>query len=485
MQIRSIRIGKYCLLDDFRINFEKNLSILIGENGSGKSTLLEFLALAFGHLHKYFIDGDKTASFIEDYDISFQAKGKDGIIYDVEINSFNYQKKDKELGVFNHVLKINNIEYLPSEAEEVLSHIGGFKTLLPSSIVIYYAGITKRLEELSDYFDKRYTRKLIKIDNTFKLNPLNLPEERPFFYCRPNHVANVLLSLLVSEETVHKSFIDDNFDIDNIDTEIIFNFKKPKWRKGKKESDTFWGASEGAILDFLTILSTMSQDSNFDKNEIKISYYSTLNLKDALSKLSINSPELFLFRMLDILIYDDLLKSINIAWTGKSGDKIEIDRLSEGQKQLLLTSGLSELWSLENTLFIYDEPDTFLHPKWQADFVKELSTKNPDNQFIIATHSPQLINSSNNSELFILEKGKIKEHSQNFYGRDVNSILLHYMDAPKRPKNIDLQIKEISALIDKKEYKIALEELKKLKELVSDNDSDYTRLHTKLNFLIS
>ena len=47
MQITSLYIEDYKLLKKFTINFNKNISILIGINGSGKSTILETIAQIF------------------------------------------------------------------------------------------------------------------------------------------------------------------------------------------------------------------------------------------------------------------------------------------------------------------------------------------------------------------------------------------------------------------------------------------------------
>ena len=69
MRLKSLHIKDYGILKDFDIDFQNNLSVLIGENGSGKSSIIECIAYIFGHLHKYFVLGDKTAEFIDGYQI--------------------------------------------------------------------------------------------------------------------------------------------------------------------------------------------------------------------------------------------------------------------------------------------------------------------------------------------------------------------------------------------------------------------------------
>ena len=67
MRLKSLHIEDYGILQNFDIDFQNNLSVLIGENGSGKSSIIECRAYIFGHLHTYFVLGDKTAEFIDGY----------------------------------------------------------------------------------------------------------------------------------------------------------------------------------------------------------------------------------------------------------------------------------------------------------------------------------------------------------------------------------------------------------------------------------
>ena len=89
MKIKSLKVSDFYILKDFEIEFNNNLSVLIGENGSGKSTILELIANIFGHLHKFFILKDKTAKFVENYEIVYDYI-KDYVPYTIEIHSQQY-----------------------------------------------------------------------------------------------------------------------------------------------------------------------------------------------------------------------------------------------------------------------------------------------------------------------------------------------------------------------------------------------------------
>ena len=201
MKINYIKIDNWYILKDFEIDLKKNISVLIGENGSGKSSLIELIALIFGHLRKYFIDGDKSAEFIVGYTINFESSVvKDGQVYkyEVEIQSIGYQEDLDGRGIFNYRLKIDGKTLDLKQANARLKDIGGFTQLLPEEIVIYYSGYTDRLYSLSNYFEAKYRKQVTKIDNQYTLKPLSLPEKIPFFYSKPNSLSIIFLSLLSS-----------------------------------------------------------------------------------------------------------------------------------------------------------------------------------------------------------------------------------------------------------------------------------------------
>ena len=75
----------------------------------------------------------------------------------------------------------------------------------------------------------------------------------------------------------------------------------------------------------------------------------------------------------------------------------DIKTLSSGEKQILTLLTYLKFLNKSGTIFIIDEPEISLHPKWQEDFlsaVEDLTEKNT--QIIIATHSPIIV--GNNKE---------------------------------------------------------------------------------------
>lgn len=67
---------------------------------------------------------------------------------------------------------------------------------------------------------------------------------------------------------------------------------------------------------------------------------------------------------------------------------------------------LSENPLKEAAVVLIDEIDLHLHPKWQRSLLKDLSEFFPNTQFIVSTHSPLIVQSMKNVNLYVLKRDK-------------------------------------------------------------------------------
>mgnify|MGYP001119210343 CR=1 FL=1 len=165
MKLKSLFIKDYNILQDFSIDFQSNLTVLIGENGSGKSSIIECLAYIFGHLHKYFVLDDKTAEFINGYKISYTINDLDILIESRYTMS--------ETNTFDPIIIINGNKVSTSEIKKTYPDF----SFLPTKVVLSYSGITDRLKTLSKHFEDKFIKKIIRQNNPYSLIPLQLPTE--------------------------------------------------------------------------------------------------------------------------------------------------------------------------------------------------------------------------------------------------------------------------------------------------------------------
>lgn len=132
----------------------------------------------------------------------------------------------------------------------------------------------------------------------------------------------------------------------------------------------------------------------------------------------------------------------------KDGLDFEVAQLSDGEKVLMLmvcdiarrlaiANEHSKGTSLNDGIVLIDEIELHLHPRWQRQIIPALRNTFPNIQFIITTHSPQVLSEIKQNELFILADNQVYQPSTNPIGRDTNAILEEIMGTSKRPQVIE------------------------------------------------
>jgi predicted ATP-binding protein involved in virulence len=102
---------------------------------------------------------------------------------------------------------------------------------------------------------------------------------------------------------------------------------------------------------------------------------------------------------------------------------------------------------LAEGVVLIDEVDLHLHPQWQRVVLPGLRRAFPKLQFIVSTHSPQVLSSARNRQVRRLVDGQIQEHVF-VEGRDTNAILREEMDTDDRDEAGMLDLDRLNRAID-------------------------------------
>ncbi|MBN3927049.1 AAA family ATPase [Nostoc sp. NMS4] len=92
----------------------------------------------------------------------------------------------------------------------------------------------------------------------------------------------------------------------------------------------------------------------------------------------------------------------------QEGKELSPETLSSGEKQLLLLFCNTLTARDKATIFIIDEPEISLNIKWQRQLIHALLelTKGSQVQFILATHSIELLSRYNNNVVKLVKMEK-------------------------------------------------------------------------------
>ena len=190
----------------------------------------------------------------------------------------------------------------------------------------------------------------------------------------------------------------------------------------------------------------------------------------------------------DILELDVKLKGFSKdektmpIFENSAGEEFDINDLSSGEKQLFLRTLSIKMLEPKNSIILIDEPELSLHPKWQQRIIEVYKKIGENNQIIIATHSPHILGSVSNENIFILyrdEKGKIEaktgDELYSSYGQPVDRVLKDIMGLKSiRTPKIDKDLEELRKLVDEDKYatKEFKEKYNELLEILGNTDED-------------
>lgn len=500
MQLKSLYIDNYKILKDFTIDFpydfKKYITVLIGTNGSGKSTILEAIAQIFSsvYLNEKAKFGFELAYSVHHEKLTEETTTTlDSNITSLSVKLFAKKKGDTiQIETYDRFGKVFSVTNILEKNKMVFVTGVNVYSYLPDNIVIYYSGLSEIMQDLVLPHNEI-------ISNAYRKN--NTLVDRDFFYFQPQHFGIILTSLLSFEYGDIPDFLKSKAKIDGLQS-IQIKLQKPEWANDSIQN--FWGA-KGEVRNFLDYLSENSatpEDLINPNNSASVENIIIETWQDEAINITIITQErLFeirnhlieekkLFEILNILFSDGMLKDISFSLK-KDGEHYKtFNVLSEGEQQAIIIKGLTELLSEKNSLFLFDEPDTYLHPKWQRQFITDIentidSNYTSENSFVIATHSPQLLSNAKSDLNFvkIIEDGELIENTPKHYGREINSILYDLMGVEERNKLVKDKISDLYTLIAEEEIENAENSLKDLQELIGKDDPELKKAMIQIGYL--
>lgn len=212
-------------------------------------------------------------------------------------------------------------------------------------------------------------------------------------------------------------------------------------------------------------------------NEFSDNNFSNLYLET----IELPKQNIFDFRTEDILIIEKDKNRININ-NLSSGEKLLLQLLADISRRLTLANP-----SLDNPLegtgiVLIDEIELHLHPKWQRNIIPALTKTFPNVQFIVTTHSPQVLSYVPNGSVFAIENGQV--HPVNSYGKDSNSLLWKNFNITEHPKFTSDLISDCAKLIENEQYEAAQSKLIELTQILGVDDTHVIELKTELDFYL-
>ncbi|MHB8852378.1 MAG: AAA family ATPase [Ignavibacteriaceae bacterium] len=375
--------------DNISIDFDRNINIIHGCNGSGKTSLLKILHSAMNGntsiIENVYFDKAEVMIYSINYDKIFTREIKKqninkGMHPEEIIKEIQFTPEMRD----NYIRNNTSGGLLWSETPKLKSEMGLTRwahRYLPTTRLhtvddpIYSTskGPSGYLTEdfLDDVFAKTLERLWINYNNDLLAAVKNAQEKG--------------LSRIL--ETVLSSSSKKNANTKEVDLEKAYE-KMTIFLK-RQSSPKLLGSLNEFSKRYKSDLSLQKVVNDiFDiEKEIDKIMDSRRHLENIISRLYSNNKK---------IRFEE--KSLSII--DKKGNKISLSSLSSGEKHLIKLL-LESIMGEENSVLI-DEPEISLHIDWQYDLVNTFNTLNNKAQYIIATHSPEIMAKVPDNKVIVL-----------------------------------------------------------------------------------
>jgi len=382
MRLKSVFISQYKNLKNFTLSFDgaSFIDVFVGKNGSGKSNLFEALIEIFRHLYEF----DNKGEIGFEYTVKYEIGGTETEI----------AWKDGNLSVNGKIRRTTG------------------DTPLPDNVLIYYSGHNDTVSGLVQRYEADF-RKRIK--------GANHAESRRFIGIGPEYKQLLLAVLLLQPAgNMARQFICQKLGVTSVGSDMQLTLQRPAFATGAlKALDVvgienfdprthYWGA-DGITRDFLNKLVTCVKGEFNHSNVYSAGddqYKIPINIELFQQRFAADSVS-DIFRQFDNLRTLGMLVGLIVPLTLVSGLDASIVHFSDGQFQSVYIYSIVELFKDRNCLILLDEPDAFLHPEWQFDFLRQVfeitDATAKTSHVLMSSHSASTITCAKESVINLFE----------------------------------------------------------------------------------
>lgn len=430
MKINNLKLTNFRCFEQFSIKFNDKLTVLVAKNGDGKTTVL-----------------DAISKLLWSYVKSFNYYSRWGTtIYSLNINDERLSKTgnspQERRALFTEV---------KGQMEDTNSHNPLFDITISRKDGVN----TRRSRDFDDYVieQKQDNGKLILPVIAYYGTARNLPSAD---------------SLLMSKSQTKREQASEH----NLLTERNYfgymdclkgstNYKQLKqWTE--KAFAVKWQQSEAKIPGNEFIVKQLDVVVEAVNSVLADECWENINYSALYNDLTMQNP---LAGVMPVSQLSDGLRSViglvaDVAWRYA---KLNAEK---------------ESFSLKNAngIVLIDEVDVFLHPAWQQKILGSLCRTFPNIQFIVTTHSPQVVSSVPKECIRIIDNGEVITPKDQTEGAESQEVLANIFGThPTAPVDAAVELSKYSALVSQ-HLEDTSEGKKLFNELVAHFGQDYPPL---------
>jgi predicted ATP-binding protein involved in virulence len=462
MKIKNLTLGKYRAFDFLELDFHPQVNVIAGINGIGKSSILNALNILIYKALPQFTRArfQKDISFVTE-DVSVNKSEMVAQVY------FSEEKEVYFLSIIATFDEMKIFEQVQKEYEQIR----------------FSSSISER--KTTDWDEEREKR--FKLRNTIEEYKSLLTGELEVR--TRNRLESSELRHQLRNRTDHPVYI-----YFGSTRQIPLKLMRPK-RRLSRES-TYFNGINSAYQEALV-------ERAVDFAEFMVWYEAKLELANQYGENHLKT-----IQALEQAIRDFMPDFENLRIEKepkphlviyKNSVPLNLNQLSDGEKGLLaILFDITRRLSVANPtlknpvrdgegVILIDELELHLHPSWQRDALRRLTATFQNCQFIITTHSPQIIGEVPAECIRFLtrdENGKVIQWTPpQALGLDSNRVLEELMGVPSRNAVTDAQLQELFRTVDAEDFVAARAMIAKIQKTLGNEDPEITRAEALISFL--
>ena len=380
MKLKKITLTNFRSYENFEINFNTKLNVIVAENGAGKTTILDAIAIGYGAMLTRF-PKVKGKTF-EESDLKFDNENRLSPYMRIKLESYN------------------DIIWDRTQARNKSKAV---KKLIPEAI-----GLAQLHEFIDGMVESEY-------------------EQGYVGYEMP------LVMYYGTSRAVLKS-----------------PMRKRNFKKDFSRYEALTGSIE-AYTNFTRLFQwfdAMQIEENQEIKDRRDFDYKLPALEAVRRAIEVMLPEMVnpqIKRSPLRFVIDKIVEGKNVTF--------RVDQLSDGYKTILAmvmdisarmaeaNPHLEENSNNSEALIMIDEVDLHLHPRWQQTILIDLQKAFPNAQFIVTTHSPQVLTTVESSNIQIISDLKLYSAPLGTEGAEASRILKRVFGVDLRPPQNSITIK--------------------------------------------
>ncbi|MEZ8717852.1 retron Ec78 anti-phage system effector ATPase PtuA [Vibrio splendidus] len=378
--LANLTLSDFRKFHSIKVKLDKQLTVFIGNNGAGKTTIIDAIA--------------KSISWIGKTIVKKGGRGRPITDFDVNINSNTYAEVNTNIKIGENTSYTASLYKTAKGAKDTknsdlegLEELGGLFRLINNHNVSH--GMSEQnFPILANYSVNRTNVKANKTIDSDKISAISLGSRFDAYDNFTDGTGNF-------SDFLEWFMILNNLAGDGVKERLDLSGKRVSALQAagaNNEEHELWDMYSSAKKEYDDLNIEFGKKENHIKN-LEITKHAILSTIPSFTDIFIDSDS----GRAELKVETEE-GVVNIFQTSQ-GQRVLLTIVADIVRRLIMLNPSLDMPLLGQGIVLIDEVELHLHPRWQQDIIQSLIDTFPNIQFILTTHSPQVLSTVDKSSI--------------------------------------------------------------------------------------